>query len=304
MQNNLAPIALSTYSRLSQLRQTVDALQKNHLAVESELFVFSDAPRRGDEAKVQAVRDYLRTIEGFREVHIVERSENSRVSNNRGGMRMLLEQYGRIIFLEEDILTAPEFLQFMNQALEKYESNKNIFSITGYCPPIRIPENYAHDLFILRRFNAWGFGIWKDRFDSVVPVTPAEYKNFAAMKDRVRSFVEGGGEDMMDLLRANAYGEIDAFDVMAMYAQFLRDQYTVYPTRSLTANIGMDGTGIHCGSTRRFDVELSDKSSLIMPDDLITEPRIVSENMKFRTRSNYARRLAGKMRRTIKRLMA
>jgi hypothetical protein len=297
MPGNLAPIGLSTYARLWHLQQTIAALQKNDLAGESELFVFSDAPRAGNEEKVESVRRYLRTIDGFKAVHIIERSENNRVANSRGGMGMLLDKYGKAIFLEEDIVTAPGFLRFMNQALDKYEHNERIFSVTGYCPPIPIPADYEHDLFFLRRFNGWGVGIWKDRFERVKYISPQEYEDFAARSDRVRLFVEGGGEDMMALMRVDAQGKIDAFDVKAMYAQFLSDQYTVYPSRSLTANIGLDGTGVHCGITSRFDVTLSQKKSFSFPDVLTVDHRIVVANLKLRVRPGYATRVVNKLRR-------
>jgi hypothetical protein len=297
MPYSLAPIGLSVYSRLWHLQQTITALQNNDLAGESELYVFSDGPRSGDLEKVEAVRRYLRGIDGFKAVHIMERTKNSRIENNRDGMRMLLERYGKMIYLEEDIATAPGFLRFMNQALDKYKNNEKVFSITGYCPPIPIPADYEPHLFFLRRFNAWGFGIWKDRFERVMHVSPDEFERFAQKKDLVRLFLEAGGEDMLALLKADAYGKIDAFDVKAMYAQFLSDQYTVYPSRSLTANIGMDGTGIHCGITSRFDVTLSQKKSFSFPDVLTVDHRIVEANLKLRARPGYARRAVNKLRR-------
>jgi hypothetical protein len=297
----LAPIGLSTYSRLQHLRQTIAALQKNKLAEKSELFVFSDAPKAGDEEKVEAVRRYLRTIEGFKAVHIIEREENSRVGNSRGGMRMLLERYGKTIFLEEDILTAPSFLCFMNQALEKYEGNDRIFSISGYCPPIRIPADYKHDVFMVRRFNGWGVGIWKERFDTVKPLSPSEFERFAARKEQTEGFSKGGGKDMLAMLKADAYGKIDAFDVKAMYAQFLSDRYTIYPKKSLTSNIGMDGTGVHCVVTSKFKVPLSDTSQFVLPDNLIIDKRIVEAYLKFRASGDYAERFSRKLRRIFNR---
>lgn len=296
MASKLAPIGLSTYVRLDHLRQSVGALQRNDLAGESELYVFSDAPKPGDEQKVDMVRRYLRTIDGFRAVHIIERTDNGRVANNRGGMRTLLEGYGRMIFLEEDVVTARGFLRFMNQSLDKYESNERIFSISGYCPPIAIPADYGHDLFVLRRFNAWGFGLWKDRFECVKYISPEEYENFSAKRDMIRLFKEAGGEDMLGMLRADAYGKIDAFDVKAMYAQCLSDRYTIYPNGSLTSNIGLDGTGIHCGKTWAFDVELSNKNHFYCPDRLIADRRIVKANRKFRARGGHARRFFRKLR--------
>jgi hypothetical protein len=282
MQNNLAPIGISTYSRLQLLKKTIEALQKNVLAEHSELFVFSDAPRSGDEKQVEAVRSYLRTITGFKEIHIFERKKNNRTANNRRGIRMLLNRFGKAIFLEEDIVTAPGFLTFMNQALNNYESNDRIFSVVGFCPPIKIPADYKHDVFFLRRFSGWGLGIWKNRFDHIKYITADEYEQFAANKQRVREFVKGGGEDMMVMLKADAYGEIDAGDVKAMYAQFISNQYTVYPTQSLVQNNGCDGTGTHCIKTDRFNVILSNKTTFHFSDKIVPDSRIIKENLIFR----------------------
>ena len=295
MLNNLAPIGVSTYVRLQHLQKIIAALQENTLAQQSELYVFSDAPKAGDELRVAEVRNYLRSVDGFRKVHIIERERNSRIENNRGGMRMLLDRFGKMIFLEEDIVTMPGFLTYMNQALDKYEGDDRIFSVVGYCPPIRIPADYRHDVFFLRRFSAWGFGIWKNRYDSNKYITPEIYEKFAANKKRVSEFVREGGKDMMIMLKAEAYGQIDAWDVKAMYTQFLNNQYTIYPTQSLTQNIGHDGTGVHCGNTDMFNVALSDKSTFLLPDDVVIDKRIVKANRKFRASLSDERNLIQKI---------
>jgi hypothetical protein len=283
MPDNLAPIGVSTYARPGHLRQAIEALKNNHLAPQSMLYVFSDAPRPGDEEHVAAVRNYLRSIDGFREVNIIERKTNSRVENSRGGIKWLLDQFGKVIFLAEDVVTAPGFLTFINQALDRYGENEHIFSVSGYTPPIKIPDDYRHDVFFLRRFNAWGFGTWKNRFDNVRYITPGEYARLVADRKRVRDFVNGGGADMMQMLDKDAHGEIDAGDVKAMYAQFLSNQYTVYPVHSLAQNIGFDSSGEHCGTEVKHDVDLWDKTSGFEFDcEILPDERILEANRKFR----------------------
>ena len=163
----LAPIGISTYSRLSHLKKTIEALQKNILASNTLLYIFSDAPKPGDEEIVQKVRNYIKSIEGFKEIYILEREINDRVSNNRGGLKYLLKKYGKAIFLEDDIITAPGFLQYMNDALDYYEKHQNIISITGYTPPINIPYDFSKDFFILQRFNGWGAGFWLNKYQLI-----------------------------------------------------------------------------------------------------------------------------------------
>ena len=264
-----APIGLSAYCRLEHLRRTVEALHHNELASESELYVFSDAPKPGDEDKVKAVREYLRTIRGFREVHLLEREENSRVKNNRGGMRQLLDQYGRMIFLEEDVVTAPGFLRFMNEGLDFYQDDERIFALCGYSPPIRIPRSYQKDVYLSQRFSAWGFGIWKDRYDKIVmDVSMEDYEEIIHSPSKLKAF-KVGGPDLPDMLERLATGRVDALDIRIFYTMYVYKMFTVHPTYSLTQNIGFDGSGAHCPADDRFSVELNRAKAHLALEPLI-----------------------------------
>jgi hypothetical protein len=280
----LAPIGLSVYSRLDHLKQTVEALRKNTLAAESRLFVFSDAPRPGDEKAVNEVRSYLREIGGFSSVDITERTKNSRVANNREGMRTMLDTFGVMIWLEEDIVTAPGFLEFMNGALISYKNEDRVISITGYTPPIEFPRDYPDDVFFLQRFNAWGFGIWSNKFDRIeMKVDPADYR----INMRDRGFYQklvNNGLDIPRMIDMEVSGKTDALDVKIMYQQVLHDWYTVYPMKSLAQNIGHDGSGLHCRETDKFHHnELWKKTGgFIFPENVTLDDRIVSANRKFR----------------------
>ena len=262
MENNLAPIGLSAYGRVKHLRQTVDALRENEGAKESVLYIFSDAPKPGDEEKVTAVRSYLRTISGFRDVHIVERTVNNRAENNRGGMRMLLEKYGKMIFLEEDVVTAPSFLKFMNDSLEVYRGDARVFAVNAYTPPIAIPERYPHLVMLLPRFSAWGFGIWKERYDEIImDISPGMYDDVRC-SGRGGQAYSRGGDDALTQLWLQTYGYIDALDVRIDYTMYVKGrQYVVCPVRSLAHSTGCDGSGEHwVQPTRKYDVMLSSSS--------------------------------------------
>lgn len=281
---NFAPIGLSTYCRLSHLQRTVSALQKNTLAKQSQLFIFSDGPKTGDEDKVKEVRSYLHKIDGFKKIIIMEREENSRIKNNRGGISQLLQEYGRCIFLEEDIVTAPGFLKFMNEALDFYQGDPRILSITGYSPPM-VLNSYSHDYYVLSRFNAWGAGFWHGKYQAVDYIDYAEYCDFVSNKKLVKKFVSSGGEDMLRMLELEATGKIDAYDVKAMYHQFKNNMLTVYPKYSLVQNIGHDGTGVHCGVTNKFHHnKLWEKTEgFQFHENPTVDEHIRRQNLKFRS---------------------
>jgi len=283
MLNNLAPIGLSTYSRLGHLKQTVEALQENELASESKLYIFSDAPKLGDEDKVKAVRAYLKTINGFQEIHIYEREENNRVANNRGGMRMLLEKFGKMIFLEEDVVTSPNFLSFMNKALNFYMYDHRVFAVNGYTLPITIPDDYNLDVIAMPRMFAWGFGIWLDRFEKIeMNITPKMYNGIIRCPQKKTAYIKGGG-NILAQLKLIADGEIEALDVRIDYSMFVEgEKFVIAPKQSLVRNIGADGSGEHWKiKTNKFDVGLNSASiSTVFSHNISFDNRILSQVKK------------------------
>ena len=102
----LAPIVLFTYNRPWHTRQTIEALQKNHLASESVIFIFSDGPKtKEDEPKVEEVRKFLKTIQGFKQIEIIEREKNWGLAKNIiDGVTKVVNEYGKVIVLEDDII--------------------------------------------------------------------------------------------------------------------------------------------------------------------------------------------------------
>jgi len=266
MKNDLAPIALSTYSRIGHLKKNIEALQKNELAEESELYIFSDAAKAGDEKKVQAVRDYLKTVDGFKKVYIYEREENNRVENNRGGMRMLLDKYERIIFIEEDVVTSPYFLRFMNDALRIYKDDDRILAITAYAPPIDYPQGYDFDIGLGKRAFCWAFAIWKKQYELI----EMDIKKNDYLKLRLNPFLSSkykqAGENVILQLRNIAYSRIEALDIRMDYTMFKHDKFVLYPRFSMIQSTGLDGSGENwLVGTNKFDVSLADRRLNVIP---------------------------------------
>ena len=107
----LAPIVLFVYNRLWHTQQTVEALKKNKLADQSKLYVYSDgAKNEGTKIEVQKVREYIKTINGFSEVEIIEREHNYGLANSIiDGVTKVVKNHGKIIVLEDDLVSGPFF---------------------------------------------------------------------------------------------------------------------------------------------------------------------------------------------------
>jgi len=289
----MTPVLIVTYDRLEHLKKTITSLQHNIYAEQTDLFVASDFQRSDSEAsKVAAVRSYLKSIDGFKSITVFAREKNfGVVDNSKLALQCIFDKFDRFIIMNDDLVTAPGYLKFTNEAFERYGDNERVFSITGYCPPIHIPSTYRYDAFFLGRMSAWGCGMTKDRYDSVREITREEFDEFEANKKLSRAFVEAGGEDLLVMLKDVAYGSLEAWDVRCMYTQFMKNQYTVYPAQSLILNIGFDGSGMHCGKSDRFNVALSDKTAFSFPERVVVDQRIVKANRKFRAGASYARKL-------------
>ena len=59
-----APVALFVYNRPQHTLQTLLSLKANTLAESTALYIYSDAPRKGHELKVQEVRDLKDSLGG------------------------------------------------------------------------------------------------------------------------------------------------------------------------------------------------------------------------------------------------
>src|SRR6185436_10465038 len=181
----MTPVLIVTYDRLEHLKRTITSLQANVCAEQTDLFIASDYQRTDSEAsKVAAVRNYLKSIDGFRSITVFAREKNfGVVDNSNSALQCIFSKFDRFIIMNDDLVTAPGFLKFTNEAFEKYRDNERVFSITGYCPPIRIPSTYQYDAFFLGRMSAWGCAMTKDKYDSIQDITRDQYDEFVSDKE-------------------------------------------------------------------------------------------------------------------------
>ncbi len=261
-----APVVLFVFNRPWHTRRTMTSLLRDPLAAESNLVIFSDGPRvDSDATKVASVRDYLARIDGFKSVALVNRDRNFGLSESViSGVTQVIQQHGRAIVVEDDLEFAPSFLTYMNEALIRYHDDQRIFSLGGYTPPVVIPPDYSEDFFLSYRCCTWGWATWRDRWDSVD--WQCRDVNSMFRDQRMIDLFNQGGNDMYDMLRAQLAGKIDSWGIRWDYAHFKNKAFCFRPVRTLVKTNGMDGTGIHCGATDKFDVILTKQSEFAYPD--------------------------------------
>ena len=133
MTTTYAPILLFVYNRPQHVCNVVQSLLQNALAAESDIFIYSDAPKSETDGKnVAEVREYIRTIKGFKTVTLIKRTENWGLARSIiDGVTTQVNRFGRVIVMEDDLIAAPYFLQFMNDALEAYKDEPRVGHIQG-----------------------------------------------------------------------------------------------------------------------------------------------------------------------------
>lgn len=291
-----SPIALFVYSRPEHTRRTVESLLRNELAGESDLIIFSDAARTpGKREAVNEVRAYLTTIEGFRSVTIHHRPSNFGLARSIiEGVTAVLQQHEQVIVLEDDMVTSPFFLTYMNEALECFANDSRIVSIHGYVYPVRgaLPE-----AFFLPGADCWGWATWRRGWACFNP-DGAQLLRELKQRKLERAFDFEGSYPYTQMLEAQIAGMNDSWAIRWYASAFLQGKLTLYPGRSLVHNIGNDASGTHCGQYSAMDTLLSDRP--IRLDGVVVESSALARGEFIRFfRRHSGQRITDRIRRRL-----
>jgi hypothetical protein len=264
---NYAPISISTYSRYEHLKKVIESLKMNSLAEETVLYVFSDAPRKGDEAIVQKIRDYLDTVDGFKDVRVIKQPVNDFKKNIKDAYTIPLTEFGTMIRLEDDIVTSSYFLEYMNEALRVYKDDKSVFAISGYTPSVNL--GICKDVFLSKDFSAWGYATWLDK-EFIVARERSDY--YSKLKEQVCKVtrikkVHPLMWGILRLMEKGRGGEPGDYKLSANL--YLNDLFVVRPQKALVKNIGFDGSGAGNRKTKIFDTEIDPKYKPLIEADLV-----------------------------------
>jgi hypothetical protein len=232
--------------------QCVESLANNPESKDSILYIISDAPfMPAHGAKIQEVRRYISQIKGFKQIVGVCRETNlGSYLSTKEAIDKVVAKHGRAIFLEDDNIVAPCFLNFINSGLTFYEDDRSVFSISGYNYPVQMPQDYPHDVYKWWGFSAWGVGLWRERWETI-QWGYEPFREIIKSADFVRAIhkLKPGW-----CLRIAPYAEkeLKIVDLIISCNMWLSRQHTVFPVLSKVRNMGHDGRGEHCGVTGRY----------------------------------------------------
>jgi hypothetical protein len=244
-----APIALFVYNRPTHTLQVLEALTLNKLANQSELFIFSDGPRRDAAAesiaRIRSVREVIRQRQWCQRVHCIEQDTNLGLSQAViSGISRILKDHERVIVLEDDVVPSPVFLSFMNEALDVYAHEDRVISISSFnffARSNRIPE-----IFFSQLIDCWGWSTWRRGWDLLEPDADKLLSEIDRQNGRLKFNVDES-YDYYGMLQKTNKNEIDSWAIRWYASGFIHNKLSLYPKISLTRNIGFDGTGVNSG---------------------------------------------------------
>ncbi len=285
---NLSPIVLFTYNRLEHTIRTINALKKNPLAVNSKLFIYSDGPASDDDnVKIQAVRRYIRQLKGFDFVEIIEQQNNTGLANSIvTGVTEIINVYGKTIIIEDDIVTSPQFLSYMNKALSYYKEQKDVWHISGWNYPIDT-ENLG-DGFFWRTMNCWGWATWKDRW-KYYKKNPSELIKKMS-KSEIEKFNLDNSANFWTQVQQNYQGQMNTWAIFWYATIFNNNGLCFNPSQTYVENIGFDGSGTNTGIRYNYSNTLNTQTKCNFPN-LYEENDIAVNKIKLFLRGNESKNI-------------
>lgn len=263
---NLAPIALFVYNRPEHTRRTISYLQKNLLAEDSRLFIFSDAPKTpADKARVDEVRQLIKEVTGFKSVKVTNRKDNLGLANSIiSGVTQLVNEYGKIIVFEDDLLSSPYTLQYFNEALTHYAKEEKVMHVGGYM--YELADKKLPETFFWRAATSWGWATWSRawvNFEDNVDVLLNQF-------DRQKSdqFSINGTMNFWKQLTGFKAGKNNSWAIRWYASIFLKGGLTLNPSTSLIQNIGNDGSGTHSNNESMYQVRIAQKPVKHFPTEI------------------------------------
>jgi len=264
--HSLAPIALFVYNRPEHTRRTLNYLKKNLLADESRLYIFSDAPKtEDDKPKVEQVRVLLRSVEGFKAVKVTERRDNLGLSRSIiSGVTQLVDEYGKVIVFEDDLLSSPYTLQYFNEALTHYENEEKVMHIGAYM--YNLAAKNLPETFFFRAATSWGWATWARAWKHFNPDADQLISRFDSKM--ISQFSIEGTMNFWKQLQQFKAGKNDSWAIRWYASIFLKGGLTLNPSASLIHNIGNDGTGVHSNKENMYAVKIAEQPVTQFPAEI------------------------------------
>lgn len=249
-------ITVFAYNRSRHLKKVLEGLRKNEGI--SKLYIFQDGLKcEQHRDEWEATQHVIESIDWCDVIYTQSPYNKGLAKSIVDGINVVFAENDAVIVLEDDCVPAADFIRYMYQCFDTYAENKKAYSVSGYSWPIKLPKD-KYDVYSCGRISSWGWGTWKDRWEQYC-IDNDIVKRLRGDRDHSRDLAVWGNDCEMTLSdrmrgRNNSWAVYWALHVIE------NKGICINPYRSLINNIGMDGTGVHCGITQRFHVAISNGS--------------------------------------------
>ena len=277
---NLAPIIVFAYDRPDHLSRTLDALAKNDLASQSDLYIYCDGAREwgGNIEKNTSPENYItkrygmmycsgkkyaaylsRIAEtrrvahqqkGFLSLNVVEREHNIGLADNIvRAVTEIVNRYGKIIAFEDDIVTTRGCLTYLNNALELYRDDEQVMHISAWMYPNKgqFPTTFFYD----SPYPAGGWATWKRAWQHFNPDTEDHVRYW---QNDWKEFDIMGENHLSRQLLGNLDGTLKTWYVKWYSSMHKMNGLCLYPGTAMSNNIGWDNSGETSFSNTRYNI--------------------------------------------------
>ncbi len=237
------PILYVVFNRLDVVKKTFPIIAKQK---PKQLFIAADGPRNEEEkSKTDSVRKYiLDNINWKCEV-------KTRLLDNNLGCRdgvstaidWFFENVKQGIILEDDCVPNDSFFKFSEEMLNRYKTNKKVFSISGYnyLEKLNIDDSY----YFSKYFECLGWSSWRNKWFAQDKLLKDYVKDLKSgqLKKVIRNPIER--ILLKKKFKDNFEGRIGAWDHSFSYLHFKNKGICVKPKVNLVENIGFMEDSTH-----------------------------------------------------------
>jgi hypothetical protein len=223
-------------------------LAKNSLATESILYIYCDGFKKNiSKEEINCIietREIANRENRFKKV-IVKISEKNKglASSIIEGVTEVVNESGKVIVLEDDIVTSTGFLSYMNEALNIYENDNKVMHISGYMYPIK---HKSQGTFFIKPTSCWGWATWKSSWRFFEKDVHKQINEIEIRNAWSEFTLNNACNSFKDQLYLNKEGLLNTWAIFWQTSVFLNNGLSLHPYPSLVQNIGLDGTGVNC----------------------------------------------------------
>lgn len=248
----LTPLAFFAFNRPRHTERALRALAACSRLEECRIIIHCDGPKRPEHAaSVAEVRRVVRHWAPALGAEIIEQPVNRGLAHSIADtVTSLVNEHGRVIVLEDDLVPSPDCISFTLDALDRYEHADEVaqISLCNICDWIERP----HDAFFLTSTGTWGWATWARAWSLFRWEDGIDFGMIERDPELLARLTLDGAADFDAMLRARLDGRNDSWGILWLYAIARAHKLVLYPSKSVVWNGGFDGSGVHCQGKTTF----------------------------------------------------